>query len=238
MISAMILVALCAMLVLPAAATEFVPSITYKEEPSLVTTVDGDGNVVIGKIVDSEGNVVGDLHEDCLVVTPVSKAKTSALIPDEAEKELLAVYNDLKKGNEEIPFEDLFAELRDKRMVVRELFDVSWRCEEHPEMIAPKGVHVVLTFNLGVSANTEVYVTTFKNDQWNNIVDVVNNGDGTVTCTFEDFCPVAFSVPYGSDKPPVQTGDPADIALWGALMAVSAVALVAVLVVFRRKNAA
>ena len=238
LVSAMILLALCAMMVLPVLAAEFVPSITYKDDPSLVTSVDGDGNVVIGRIIDEQGNVLDYIHEHCLVVTPLAKAKKSTLIPDEAEELLLDVYADLKTGDMEIPYAALQSELENKRMVIRELFDASWLCEDHPEIVAPAGVHVELTFNLGISKNAEVYVFTYKNNAWNNIVSVVNNGDGTITCVFEDFCPIAFAVPYGSDKPPAQTGDPADIALWGSLMAVSAVALVAVLVLSRRKKAA
>lgn len=237
-ISAGILVALCAMMILPVLAAEFVPSITYKDDPSLVTSVDGDGNVVIGSIVDAQGNVLDYIHEHCLVVTPLAKAKKSTLIPDDAEELLLDVYADLKGGDMEIPYSQLQSELENKKMVIRELFDASWLCQDHPEIVAPQGVHVELTFNLGVGKDTEVYAFTYKNGAWNNIVSIVNNGDGTVTCVFEDFCPIAFAVPYGSDKPPAQTGDPADIALWGSLMAVSAIALVAVLVLSRRKKAA
>lgn len=238
MLSLITLLALCAVLVCPVMASEFVPSITYKGSPELVTYVDDEGKVVIGQIVDENGNVLGVLHEHCLVVTAVSRAKRSDLIPEDAKEQLLWVYDELKSGDMEIPYDTLFADLEGRKMVIRDLFDASWLCEEHPEIVAPKGVYVVLTFKLGVSKDADVYVVTYKNDQWNNIVDVVNNGDGTVTCTFEDFCPIAFAVPYGSDKPPAQTGDPAAITLWVTLLCVSAAALVAVVALSRRKKAA
>lgn len=237
LVSLFILLAMCAVLVCPVMAAEFVPSISDKGAPELVVTVDADGNVVIGQVIYADGTT-SDIHEDCLVITPVSHAKKSDEIPEEAAELLLDVYKDLRKGDMEIPYGDLFAELDNKKMVIRDLFDVSWLCEEHPEIVAPAGVYVSLTFNLGVSKDTEVYVFTYKHDKWNNIVEVINNGDGTVTCVFEDFCPVAFAVPYGSDKPPAQTGDPADITLWIVLMSVSAVALAAVVVFSRRKNVA
>ena len=60
--------------------------------------------------------------------------------------------------------------------------------------MAPKGQTITLRFNLHVAADTELEVRTYKNDEWVDVVDVVNNGDGTVSVTFEDFCPVAFIV--------------------------------------------
>ena len=228
---------MCIVLAVPAFATEFVPSITYKGAPELVTYVNDNGDVVIGRILDENGNVLDEIHEHCLVVTPVSRAKTSTLIPDEAEQMLLYVYDELN-DDMQIPYDKFNAGLDASKMVVRDLFDASWLCPEHPDMVAPKGVVIELTFNLGVGKNTTVYTSSYKNNEWNPIISTTNNGDGTVTCVFEDFCPIAFSVPYGSDVPPAQTGDPADITLWVTLMAVSAVALGAVIVFSRRKTAA
>ena len=226
---------LCCVMVSPVMATEFVSSITDKGAPELVTTVDEDGNVVIGQLVDEDGNVVGVLHEDCLVVTALYEVHFSDLIPEEAKELLLHVYQELKVDDMVIPYEKFNANLNPDNMVIRDLFDVSWLCLDHPEVVAPKGVSVKLTFKLGVSADTDVYVASYKNDHWNPIIDSVNNGDGTLTCVFEDFCPVSFSVAMGSDTPPSQTGDTADLTLWIVLMAVSAVALGAVLVMGKKK---
>lgn len=233
-----VVLVLCFVFACPVFATEFVPSIGDKNAPELVTTTDEDGNVVIGHVVDKDGNVMDNIHEHCLVVTPVSQAKTSTLIPDDAEEMLLYVYGELKEEDMQIPYEKFNANLDPDKMVIRDLFDASWLCEEHPEMVAPAGVYVKLTFNLGISADTDIYVATYKNHEWNPIVSTTNNGDGTVTCLFEDFCPISFSVPIGSDTPPAQTGDSADITLWIVLMAVSAVALCAVVVFTKTKKAA
>lgn len=233
-----VVLVLCFVFACPVFATEFVPSIGDKGAPELVTTTDEDGNVVIGHVVDKDGNVLDDIHEDCLVVTPLYQVHTSDRIPEEAKEMLLHVYEQLKVDDMVIPYEKFNANLDPDKMVIRDLFDVSWLCQDHPEIVAPKGVYVRLTFDLDISADTDVYVSSYKHDHWNPIVDSTNNGDGTLTCLFEDFCPVAFSVPIGSDTPPAQTGDSADITLWIVLMAVSAVALCAVVVFTKTKKAA
>lgn len=245
-ISLLAVLALCFSLAVPVLAEEFVPSITDKGSPDIVPVEDEEGNEYIGVILDENGNVIGYLNEKCLVVTPVSKAKTSTLIPDAAEQMLLDVYDQLVAGTMDLPFDKFNANLDPDSMVIRDLFDVSWLCGEdsdyeehpdHPTVVEPKGITVRITFNLGVSKNAAVYTMSYKRGAWNPIVSTVNNGDGTVTCTFEDFCPVAISVGDSYVTPPAQTGDNSDITLWIVLMAVSVVALGAVLVFSRRKVA-
>lgn len=245
-ISLLAILVLCFSLAVPALAEEFVPSITDKGSPEIVPVEDEDGNKAIAEILDENGNVIDYLYENCLVVTPVSKAKTSTLIPDDAEKMLLDVYDQLVAGTMNLPYEKFNANLDPNSMVIRDLFDVSWLCGEdsgyvdhpdHPTEVEPKGITVRITFNLGVSKNATVYTMSYKRGAWNPIVSTVNNGDGTVTCIFEDFCPVAMSVGESYVTPPAQTGDNSNITLWIVLMAVSVVALGAVLVFSRRKFA-
>lgn len=223
-------------------ADEFVQSITDKGAPEIVPVEDEEGNPAIG-FVSENGQIIDYLYEDCLLITPVSQAKTSENIPDEAEKLLLEVYEKLTNGSMSLPYEKYNANLDPAKMVIKDLFDVSWLCSEstdeehpdHPELVEPLGVTVTITFDLGVGKNTDVYCMSYKNSAWNPIVSCVNNGDGTVTCVFEDFCPVSFSVGSGNVTPPSQTGDPSTPTLWIILMAVSVVALGAVLVLSRRK---
>jgi len=232
-VTLLLVLVLCISLACPVFADEFVPSISDKNAPEIVPGKDPDGKPTIGRIL-KDDEVIDYIYEGCLVVTPVSEAKTSTLIPDDAEELLLDVYAKLNSGAMQLPYEKISSKLDPKKMVIRDLFDASWLCKEHPVMVAPLGVTVELTFDLGVGKNTDVYVMTYKNNAWNPIVSVENNGDGTVTCVFEDFCPIAFAVQQGSSTPPSQTGDTADLTLWIALLAVSALGLVAV-VVFRRK---
>ena len=225
-LSFIIVAIMCLTAVFPAFATGgvFVPSIEQK--PNGQT-----GDILI---LENE-EVIETVDGLCLVITPVSEAKTSTLIPDAAEEMLLDVYEKLSNGSMVLPYEKVDASIDPSKMVIRDLFDASWLCEEHPVIVEPKGVVIEVTFNLGVAANTDVVVMTYKNGEWNPIVSVENNGDGTVTCVFEDFCPIAFAVPTSEYREPVETGDNApSVMVWVAVMAVAALAVVALLI-FRRK---
>ena len=215
-----------------AADVEFVPSISYKGAPNIVEITDNQGNPAIGTIVNANGENIGYLGTDCLLITPLSEANTSTKIPAAAKETLLSVYEQLDNGSMKLPYG---AGVDGDKMIVRDLFDVSWLCEEHPAIVAAEGVTVTLTFNIGIDAKTDVVVMTYINNTWSEIVSVKNNGDGTITCVFEDFCPVAIAVPVEGSNPPSDTGDHSNIALWTALLSISAVALVA-LVVLRRRD--
>jgi hypothetical protein len=208
------------------AAEAFVPSISEKDEPDIVPDEDG----VMGEIW-KDDEVVDKVEGGCLVITPISEAETSTEIPEDAREELLYVYKELLEGDMTLPYEQ--DGLDPETMVIRELIDASWLCEDHPAMLEPEGVTIDLTFDIGVDADTKVYVYVRIDGVWT-AVPVVNNGDGTVTCTFEELCPIAFCVAAGTGKPPVQTGDEFNPTIWIVLLAVSAAALVGV-VVLRRK---
>lgn len=243
---------LCFSLSLTVLADEFVQSITDKGAPEIVPVKDPEGKDAIGEILDANGNVIGYLYEDCLLITPVSQAETSEKIPDDAEAMLLDVYNKLNNGSMTLPYEKYNKNLDPAKMVIKDLFDVTWLCEpqnvedgesfdeehpDHPKMVEPKGITIRLTFKLNVEKNTNVYCMSYKNNAWNPVVSCVNNGDGTVTAVFEDFCPVSFSVGSGTIQPSKPTGDASTPVLWIILMSVSVVALGAVLVMSRRKTA-
>lgn len=208
------------------AADVFVPSISEKEEPDIVIGEEG----VLGEIKGEDG-VIDKVEGGCLVITPISKVDTSTEIPEASRTELKYVYQELLSGNMTLPYEK--DGLDPNTMVIRELIDASWLCEDHPAMLEPEGVTIDLTFDIGVDADTKVYVYVRIDGVWT-AVPVINNGDGTVTCTFEELCPIAFCVAAGTGKPPVQTGDEFNPTIWIVLLAVSAAALVGV-VVLRRK---
>ncbi len=219
----------------PVMADDFVKSIGYKDQPELVEFTGPDGKTYVGTIKDANGNVLGYLGEDCIVVTSVADVDDSDKIPSAAAALLKKVYDALKNGSMKLPYDK--SGLDASKMVIRDLFDVSFLCTEHPEMIAPQGVTLELTFDLGVARNVNIYTATYKNDQWGAIVKTTNNGNGTVTCVFEDFCPVAFAVPVSSiGASGSATGDTANIGLWAGLMAAAVVGM-GVMVVARRKRA-
>ena len=230
---------LCVSLALPVFATQgaFVPSISEKDGPTLVPTTDETGKTIYGRIM-KDGKMIGYIDQDCLVITPVSKAETSNEIPADSKETLLYVYEQLTSGKMTMPYHLHNPNYDSDDMVIRDLFDATFLCGEHPKMLEPTGVMLVLTFDIGVKADEDVSVMTYKNGAWGNIVKITNNGDGTVTCVFEHLCPIAFSVPTGN-TPPSQTGDIPTVGIMGfvALVALLAIAVLTVLYIRSTKKA-
>ena len=213
---------LCMTLAVPVFAAEntFVPSITYKDGP---------------EVVDAEIN--GEDGTGCVVVTSIKEAreKTTDIYQEDRDL-LLQVYEELVAGSMVLPLEN-------KEYVVRELVDVSFvktGCVEvphgHKEWLAEEDTTIEVVFDLGLKDTTDLEVLAFVNGEWAPVVSVKNNGDGTVTCVFEDFCPVAFCVENEVEPEPPKTGDTVaeDLGLWVLMLAVATGAVV-VLLVNRRK---
>lgn len=234
----LMIVLLCTAMVVSASADTFTPSVTNKPAPELVPAIDPDGNPHPGYIMDDDGKILDYLDEGCLVITPVSKAETSKEIPADSKETLLYVYEQLTSGKMTMPYHLHNPNYDSDDMVIRDLFDATFLCGEHPEMLEPTGVVLVLTFDIGVKADEDVSVMTYKNGAWGNIVKITNNGDGTVTCVFEHLCPIAFSVPTGN-TPPSQTGDIPTVGIMGfvALAALLAIAVLTVLYIRSTKKA-
>ena len=200
----------------------FVPSISYKDGPDI-----------------EDAALNGEDVSGCLVVSSITDAKNESTDITQDERDtLLDVYDQLSDGSMELPLEN-------EGYVIRELVDVSFRhssCVEaghdHKEKLAEAGVTVAIDFDLGVKADTEVVVFAYVDGQWVRIENVTNNGDGTLTCVFEDICPVAFCVEEGAEDEPPYTGISAErnLILWVAVMIVSLAAIV-MLLVQRRKHA-
>lgn len=171
----------------PAAAVtdDFVPSITDKGAPELVEQgTDENGQPIYGQVVDAEGNSVFTVGEGVIRITPLAELEELREIDVPAAEMLEYVFDFLQKNSYYFG----------KNTVVRDLFDVTVLSAELEEALAPKGQTITLRFNLHVAPETKLSVRSYKNDEWVDVVDVVNNGDGTVSVTFEDFCPVAFIV--------------------------------------------
>lgn len=215
-------VMMCVSLMVPAmAAQEFMPSVTNKPAPE----------VLVARIVDEDGNIIKEVGGECLIITPVSEANTSTEIPAASKEVLLDVYGKLLDGSMTIPYEKHNKGLDSSKMVIRDLFDATFVCTECPEMLEPEGVVLEIVFDLNVAPGVEVYTMTYKNDQWDPIVSTVNNGDGTVTATFEKLCPVEFSINTDTNPPSV-TGDINPFSVWGLIALVSLAAIVVLTVVY------
>ena len=185
-----LVLALCIVIALPvaAAANGFVPSITYKGGPDVNEAAVSDVN---GAAVEGMENVEG-----CVVVTSIEEAREKKTdISQEDRDLLLEVYEKLESEEMTLPIEGDY--------VIRELLDVSFEyndCrlkEDHgnkPAGLKQEGVTLTLKFDLGIEADADLVVMTYIDEVWAEIESVENNGDGTVTCVFEDICPVAFAV--------------------------------------------
>lgn len=203
------------------AAGTFVPSVSYKDAPEIEDAEMRDEQVGV-----------------CLEISSITDAKEKTTdIYQEDRDELLEVYAKLEDGSMKLPIEGDY--------VIRDLVDVSFKASEcveqdhqKEEWLAQEGNTITVTFDLGVDANAEVLVLSYVNGQWIPAEKVINNGDGTVTVTFEDICPVAFCVVNGKTDGPAQTGDVLgqDLMLWILLMVVSMAGIVG-LNIYRRKRA-
>lgn len=229
-------VLLCLGMILPmvAGAQEFVPSVTYKGNPFIV---DVDTNMVIdGK------DWSGDMMDGCIVVTNVTQAreKTTDIMQEERDT-LIEVYEALRDGDMTLPLKEGY--------VIRELVDISFlyeKCRKIPDhdekhiQLSKEGTTVTIVFDMELPADLEIVVLTYINDEWTQVEEVVNNGDGTLTCVFEDLCPVAFAVENvqkaATDNP--NSGDPMaqTMGLWIGLMVVCAVGVIVLVVSMNRKR--
>lgn len=215
---------LCLSLASPvfAATNEFVPSISYKDYPTVVPTPNGNP----GRLVDENGDLIEEIPAECLEFTAVS------------DEDIDGVYAALKDGTMTLPYEKVDPSIDPDNMVIRDLFNISIVCDKYT---VGNGQYLEVTFDLGVDPGTDVVVMVYSDGQWYPAVNVVNNGDGTVTVTLDRTGTVAFSVPASAASNPAPgTGD-ADlgkIALYGTLCAVSLAALIVLLVVNAKRKKA
>ena len=234
-------VLLCVSLAMPAFATEgdFVPSITYKPEPEIVPVEDENGVEHIGTIVDENGEIISYVDDGCLKITPIANvwSEEEEVLP-EVKELLLFVYDELFQGEMELPYNKFEGNVDTGDMVIRDLFDARWHCAECEAAVEPDGVTFDLTFDLGVMADVEIYVMTYDEEtkEWEPIVKTVNNGDGTVTCTFEHLCAITFSMNVEKNEPATDDAQPANILPWIILLVVAVVAVVVVLFIKKKKT--
>lgn len=233
-INLIVVLLVCVSMACAVFADEFVPSISYKGAPSVLTVQDAEGKDAVGVLRDASGKIISYVYEECLLLTPVAEAETSTEIPADAKETLLSVYAALSDGSMKLPYGDT---VDASTMVIRDLFDLRVVCTEHnhAEELAKEGVTLELTFNMEVSEKNSIVVMTYDN-AWSEIVKVTNNGDGTVTCVFEHLCPVSISVGSPAGSSSGKTGDEMGryLVLWAGLMVVSAGAIVTMLVVRRK----
>ena len=193
-ISLLAALVLCFTMACSVAASAFVPSISFRDNALLVSVKDNYGKAAYGVLRDADGNIVGYIY-DCLLVASIAEALDFKYnMPEDLRTNLIDVYNALNDGSMKLPYEKLDTKLEPDEIVVRELVEACFVCKEHAELLAQEGVTVDIVFDIGIDEDASVFVMSYINEEWDTIVEVVNNGDGTVTCTFEDLCPIALCV--------------------------------------------
>ena len=245
--AASLAIILALVLTISASAAPFVPSITNKGAPDLIVIDRINGKDVVGFITDPDGNKITTEYLDCIVITPITKVLNGESVPDEIKKPLLDVYNEFKDGlkiSDACPeLNDIVKEQWDKDktaddLVIKDLFDISHDCEDLTKHFN-NGNILELTFNVGIANGTFITAMVYVDGKWVPVKDCINNGDGTVTVKFTEICPVAFLVPGNGQNIDIvspTTSDASQIILWGSVMAVSLLAIVALLVIRRRAN--
>ena len=147
---------LCLGIAVPVFAADngFVPSITYKPEPEIVPVKDENGNEHLGVIRDNEGNVVDYVDHGCFRITPIAHVWDPEIeVPDYIEELLTYVYEGLNDGSLTIDYDIFNANLDSSKMVIRDLFDIRWFCDEHLAMHLKEDNTLDLIFDLGVVAD-------------------------------------------------------------------------------------
>lgn len=183
---------LCVVIALPvvAIATDpvFTPSIDIKDGPEV-----NDANMtgVDGTTIEGTEDAV-----NCVVITSIEEAHMKKTDISQEDRDLLiSVYEQLDKGEMTLPIQEEY--------VIRDLVDISFKYEacrlqeDHgnkPLALKEEGVTLTLKLDLEIEADAQLVVMTYIGEEWIEIESVENNGDGTVTCVFEDICPVAFAV--------------------------------------------
>ena len=196
-ILAAMLTACC--LTISVSAAEFTPSVQGKEAPDVETVQTESGEEAVALIYDESGAEVQGVTDTQLTITPVAQADEA---PAEVADALQAAYEQVQAAG---TLTDLVPEieavvneiegLEVENLVVRDLFDVS--VDEETKALLDSGNSITITFQLGIGADDHVFcLHNYEGDQWE-LIDqerTVNNGNGTVTVTFDSLSPVAFVV--------------------------------------------
>ncbi len=231
-------------------AADFTNSVTAKDAPEVVTVKTADGNDAAGIIYDADGKEVAAAGVGEVVVTPYSKKDSQN---DTIKSKLEKAYE--QAGDKSVT--DLSADaskvldgagLKADEVVVSDVFDVDVT-DDILTKLNESGNTLKITFKANVNKGDFLMVMTncgiLDGDSWKVVPaeNVVINGDGTVTVTFTELCPVLFVTdgaavsvdPAGPNSP--QTSDDANNkAMTVAVAAVAVVALGAIAFVATRKN--
>ena len=194
--------ALMLLLTMPmaAAAEEFVPSISHESYPGLVIIDrEGDRNIVGYVGDDAEQTKVYDTD---LLITPVSDAEESQLISEKGRQELMDSYaqitaegaslSEIMPALNAIAKELLGNYATADDFVPADMFYISVLNEELASLLDLDEEILRLTFALDVQEEEILVAMVRSNDVWQEVEEVVNNGDGTVSIAYNELGTVLF----------------------------------------------
>jgi hypothetical protein len=168
-----------------------------------------------------------------LAITPY---EDRADLADEAQQEIEKAYEDIKANADLTKMvADLAKVAEDKKiekenLAVSQLFDISEEdCASHTDG------HGTVTIHLTADLKNFVALLHKTDAGWVVVNSAKVTGADTVSFSVDELSPFAIVVDATEEKN-VSTGDNANLALYISLMAVSAVALVVVLVVMKKKS--
>lgn len=228
-----------------ASAVTFVESITNKGAPELIVIDQIEGKDVVGFVTTPDNEILNPEFEDCFDIYSMQDVINDKT-PDDVKEEMTKVFddlsdkdanlNDLCPGLDEIVKEKWGPDKSADDLVVKDFFYIDENCDEFKDAFKD-GNTIDLTFKVDIPAGTFITAMVYVDGKWVPVDNCVNNGDGTITVTFSQICPVAFLVPgttMNADTVSPATNDISGAITWGIVM-VASLAAIAFLVIYRRR---
>lgn len=197
--SVFVAVVICLCLAIGVAADTFVPSVTAKPAPEVVSV---ESKPVV-EVKNEKGESVASTETVNLVVTPVSAVMNEEAkgISQESAEALKKVYEELSDKTVDIVtvVEGMDEVLKEQKvepsnLVVKDLFDVSIDDESVVEYLNKEGHTIDVAFKADIQEGQFVTVAVYKDGKWILAKNVVIGEDGVIIATLECLGTVAIIV--------------------------------------------
>ena len=200
------------------ASSLFVPSVSFDSTPEIIVTDKKDDKEIISDLKDKDGNKIEEVTKGSIIITSVIDVKEgNHSISQESADKLIDTYNQLTSSD--IKLSGLIPDLKDSvkeelgedadvdDLVISGLYDISATHNDLKENIKVEGNTVTLTFKMPIRKNAYFNAVVQTDKGWQPVKSAVNNGDGTVTVTFDQLGTVMFLTdPVKGDEEPRPVG--------------------------------